>query len=259
MNSRAIKRIRAVVMERGWVRGTNRSTPGDAGIAARPANTPAGLSDPTARRCLAPLRLYAFALLLAMAGLASLLLAADSPITTRNTVQVYTQPRSFAQPIRPDVLGTNITADRAFLGAPPVMPHTFAGDRDGRYCLECHARETRIENRQQAIAPVPHAEYSQCQQCHVNGADKSVGLFRASDFLGLDFPGKGTRAHPLAPPTIPHKTFMRDNCLSCHGPTGKQRIATPHPWRSQCQQCHVPDASKNYDRPLPWEDLKGDL
>lgn len=197
--------------------------------------------------------------LLGAAGIASFLLAADSPITTTNTIPVYTQPRSFAQPIRADVLGTNITADRAFLGAPPVMPHTFAGDRDGRYCLECHARETRIEKRQQAIAPVPHPEYSQCQQCHVNGSDKSVGLFRASDFLGLDFPGKGTRAHPLAPPTIPHKTFMRDNCLSCHGPTGKQRIATPHPWRSQCQQCHVPDASKNYDRPLPWEELKGDL
>lgn len=197
--------------------------------------------------------------LLGAAGIASLLLAADSSVTTRGTVQVYTQPRSFAQPIRPDVLGTNITADRAFLGAPPVMPHTFAGDRDGRYCLECHARETRIEKRQQAIAPVPHAEFSQCQQCHVNGSDKTVGLFRGSDFLGLDFPGKGTRAHPLAPPTIPHKTFMRDNCLSCHGPTGKQRIATPHPWRSQCQQCHVPDASKNYDRPLPWEELKGEL
>lgn len=168
-------------------------------------------------------------------------------------------PRSFAQPIRPDPVGTNVTANRSFWGAPPVMPHGFAGDRDGHYCLECHARKTRIEKRQQAIAPVPHTEYTQCQQCHVKGTDRSGAVFRESAFVGLDFPGKGTRAHALAPPTIPHKTFMRDNCLSCHGPAGKQRIKSPHPYRSQCQQCHVPDATKNHDRPVPWSELKGEF
>lgn len=168
-------------------------------------------------------------------------------------------PRSFAQPIRPDPVGTNITVNRSFWGAPPVMPHGFAGDRDGHYCLECHARKNRIEKRQQAIAPVPHAEYSQCQQCHVKDTDRSGAVFRESTFVGLDFPGKGTRAHFFAPPTIPHKTFMRDNCLSCHGPAGKQRIKSPHPFRSQCQQCHAADASKHYDRPLPWSELKGEL
>lgn len=184
---------------------------------------------------------------------AGLIHAADSP------APAYNAQRSFAQPIRENPVGTNVATTRAFFGAPPVMPHTFAGDRDGRYCLECHARVTRIEKRQNAIVPVPHAEFSQCQQCHVSGVDKSGAVFRENSFVGLDLPGKGTRAHPFAPPTIPHKTFMRDNCLSCHGPAGKQRIASPHPIRSQCQQCHVPDASKNYDRPLPWAELDGKL
>lgn len=172
---------------------------------------------------------------------------------------VYNEHRSFAQPVRPDPVGTNIAVNRAFWGAPSPMPHTFPqANDDGRFCLQCHARENRIEKRQQAIAPVPHAEFSQCQQCHVPMGDRQ-SVFVASTFVGLDYPGKGTRAHPFAPPTIPHKTFMRDNCLSCHGPSGKQKIASPHPYRSQCQQCHLPDASKNYDRPLPWNELDGKL
>lgn len=167
--------------------------------------------------------------------------------------------RSFAQPVREVAVGKKLPTNRAFLGAPPPNPHAFTGDRDGAQCLSCHARENRIEKRQQAIAPVPHAEFTQCQGCHVNGSATAVAEFRANDFVGLDDPGKGTRAHPLAPPTIPHKTFMRDNCLSCHGPAGKQRIATPHPARSQCQQCHVSDATRNYDRPVPWAELHGEL
>jgi len=193
-----------------------------------------------------------------MAG-ACLLFAAEKPAGEVDVAQIYNLKRSFAQPVREDPVGTEITVDRAFWGAPPPMPHTFTGDRDGKYCLSCHAQKTRIEKRQQAIAPVPHSEFSQCQQCHVNGSDKSVEVFRETSFVGLDFPGKGTRAHDYAPPTMPHKTFMRENCLSCHGPSGKQNIESPHPYRSQCRQCHVPDASKNYDRPVPWAELDGEL
>lgn len=166
--------------------------------------------------------------------------------------------RSFAQPVRENPVGQRIPASRAFLGAPPPNPHAFTSERDAARCLECHAHENRIEKRHQSIAPVPHAEFSQCQQCHVNGSAASTEVFRENGFVGLDDPGKGSRAHPLAPPTIPHKTFMRDHCLSCHGPAGKQRIATPHPARSQCQQCHVSDATKNYDRPVPWAELGAD-
>lgn len=192
---------------------------------------------------------------------ACLLIAADrQPVgSDEESAPAYNAKRSFAQPVREDPVGKKVTTDRSFWGAPPPMPHTFTGDRDGKYCLTCHARENRIEKRQQAIAPVPHAEFSQCQQCHVNGSDKTVEVFRETLFVGLDFPGKGTRAHDYAPPTMPHKTFMRDNCLACHGPSGKQMVATPHPYRSQCQQCHVSDATKNYDRPVPWAELDGEL
>ena len=180
--------------------------------------------------------------------------SSKSPVT----VPSYNADRSFALPVLEDPVGSAITIDRAFWGAPPPMPHGFTEERGGD-CLMCHARETRIEKRQQAIAPVPHAEYASCQQCHVDGSDVELEVFRENLFVGLDYPGKGTRAHDYAPPTIPHKTFMRDNCLSCHGPSGKQKIATPHPYRSQCQQCHVSDASKNYDRPLPWSEMEGEL
>ncbi len=142
-------------------------------------------------------------------------------------------------------VGTNLWPARAFWGAPPLMPHSFAGERDGRYCLECHAREDRIEKRQKAIAPVPHAEFTQCQQCHVSGVRRDLPPFRENEFVGWSLPGKGSRAHPLAPPTVPHALFMRENCLSCHGPTGHHRIATPHPWRSQCLQCHVPERDRD--------------
>jgi len=193
-------------------------------------------------------------------GSVGLLLAAegDSPDKALADAPSYNTHRSFAQPVREEPVGLGITGDRAFWGAPPPMPHAFEDERSND-CLTCHARENRIEKQQQAIVPVPHPEYTSCQQCHVDGSNADVKNFRENIFVGLDYPGKGTRAHPYAPPTIPHKTFMRDNCLSCHGPSGKQRIATPHPARSQCQQCHVPDASKNYDRPVPWGELDGKL
>ncbi|MCX7868042.1 MAG: hypothetical protein N2438_13150 [Limisphaera sp.] len=144
----------------------------------------------------------------------------------------------------------NRSSTRAFWGAPPLMPHAFAGDRDGRYCLECHAREDRIEKRQRAIAPVPHAEFTQCQQCHVSGVQRDLPPFRENVFTGRTPPGKGSRAHPWAPPTVPHGLFMRENCLSCHGPAGHQRIATSHPWRSQCLQCHVAEADREPGLPV---------
>jgi len=182
------------------------------------------------------------AAVLPVSGAFLLFAANGEPSKSPEKTPNYNADRSFAQPVREDPVGSAITSDRAFWGAPPPMPHGFVEERRSD-CLTCHARETRIS----------------CQQCHVDGSDAELEVFRENLFVGLDFPGKGTRAHDYAPPTIPHKTFMRDNCLSCHGPSGKQKIATPHPYRSQCQQCHVSDASKNYDRPLPWSELEGKL
>jgi len=204
-------------------------------------------------------RFQQFITLAALASSAFLLNATASELTNAPAADPgYNANRSFAQPVREDPVGIAITTDRAFWGAPPPMPHSFADERSND-CLTCHARENRIEQQQQAIVPVPHAEYTCCQQCHVDGSNADARLFRETFFVGLDYPGKGTRAHLFAPPTVPHKTFMRENCLSCHGPSGKQKIATPHPARSQCQQCHVSDATKNYDCPVPWSELRGEL
>ena len=138
--------------------------------------------------------------------------------------------------------------DRAFWGAPPPMPHSFTKEWDAESCLQCHANETNIAKRQQAISPVPHAHLSQCQQCHVRDINPQAALFVLSEFIGVGFPGKGSRATPVSPPTIPHQTFMRENCLSCHGAAGEQQIETPHPYRSQCRQCHVSQIDREYSR-----------
>lgn len=159
------------------------------------------------------------------------------------------KPRTFASLTRTNTVGKKPLTDRAFFGAPPVIVHRgIVTSERSADCLRCHAKENRIERRHQAIAPVPHAEYSQCTQCHVK-ADPASRPFRGTNsFLGLDLPGKGSRAHPLAPPTTPHKIFMRENCLSCHGPTGNWRIKTKHPYRTQCLQCHAPEAKQDYTR-----------
>ncbi len=160
------------------------------------------------------------------------------------------KPRVFAVITRANTAGVRPVTDRAFFGAPPPIRHAgiIASERNTD-CLQCHAKENRIEMRHQAIAPVPHAEFSQCTQCHVK-ANPAVKPFRTENtFVGLDLPGKGSRAHSLAPPTVPHKTFMRGNCIACHGPTGLWRIKSPHPYRTQCVQCHAAEAKQDFTRP----------
>ena len=156
--------------------------------------------------------------------------------------------REFAVPRRTADVSEQIVLRQAFFGSPPLMPHKNLAQSNPAICLQCHARKNRIELRQQAIAPVPHQEYSQCLQCHV-AADREEPLFVQNDFTGLTNPGKGSRSHLFAPPTVPHRLFMRDNCLSCHGVTGKSPIKSPHPVRSQCLQCHVPEISRDFSRP----------
>ena len=158
--------------------------------------------------------------------------------------------RDFSQTVRGSTVGERPVTDRSFLYAPPPITHSVENENDSRACLKCHALEDNLSKRQMSISPVPHAEYSQCMQCHVKTHTGDVELFVESEFAGLDFPGKGVRAHDYAPPTIPHKTFMRENCLACHGPKGDRDLRTTHPERSQCQQCHVPEATQNYGRPV---------
>jgi cytochrome c-type protein NapB len=93
-----------------------------------------------------------------------------------------------------------------------------------------------------------HPQYSNCTQCHVpadglRSLTEDERLFVANSFEGLGAPGRGSRAYPGAPPTVPHGVFMRQNCMSCHGPDRPNAILSSHPERQNCLQCHAPDAT----------------
>lgn len=133
------------------------------------------------------------------------------------------------------------SARRAYNGAPPTIPHAVDA-RSADSCLSCHRTGLAIGDR--VARTLPHPEYAQCTQCHVPALPElgPVELSIGSEFVGLPAPLGGSRAWDGAPPTIPHSTRMRDNCLSCHGPKGEQGLRTSHPERSSCTQCHAPSA-----------------
>lgn len=132
-------------------------------------------------------------------------------------------------------------ARRAFTGAPPVIPHPpLSGS-----CRSCHTPAGRpVPNLGMAPAN-PHAltpglgEQARCRQCHV--FRQSEGVFVQSEFVGWRNDGaRGERAHAFAPPTIPHPTFLREDCRACHaGPAARPEILCRHADRLRCLQCHV--------------------
>lgn len=151
----------------------------------------------------------------------------------------------------PVVRGQDLTGDlaaraarRAYDGAPPTIPHPI--DQGGQpECLACHADGLRLR---QAEAPaMSHTEHVNCTQCHVVAADPLPGdaavLSVANSFDGLDAPRGGPRAWSIAPPQIPHTTWMRERCESCHGPNGRDALKSSHPSRESCTQCHTAPAS----------------
>lgn len=138
--------------------------------------------------------------------------------------------------------GTIRAARRLFDGAPPVIPHHDFGAT----CKSCHDTEG-IPVEGVGYAPAsPHddsgeeSRTNRCRQCHVSVLTES--LFVRNGFVGLEqdlMPG--SRLHAGAPPTIPHKLLMRENCAACHvGPGARAVITTSHPERTRCRQCHVP-------------------
>lgn len=140
---------------------------------------------------------------------------------------------------------------RLFDGAPPVIPHP----NQGMACIACHNREGMAVDGLGFAPPSPHEEtpglsaLSHCQQCHVFASTAAPRV--ANRFAGLrqDL-RRGRRLHPLAPPVIPHRVFMRENCQACHsGPAAREEIHTSHPERSHCQQCHVEQKTTGYFMP----------
>jgi cytochrome c-type protein NapB len=130
---------------------------------------------------------------------------------------------------------------RAYDGAPPVIPH----EPLGAACIACHNRDGVAVPDLGFAPPSPHEEtrgmsaISRCRQCHVFRTTEEVFVANELDGLAQDL-RHGGRLHDLAPPVIPHKVFMRENCQACHaGPAAREEIRTTHPERTRCRQCHL--------------------
>ena len=144
----------------------------------------------------------------------------------------------------------NVRAERRLYdGAPPVIPHPPMGAA----CVSCH-NEFGMDVPGVGFAPPsPHGltrgmkkeapgGLARCQQCHVFQTAQAPWVESSFVALRQDL-RRGRRLYDGAPPVIPHKTFMRENCIACHGgPAAREEIRTSHPDRPRCRQCHVEQA-----------------
>ena len=141
---------------------------------------------------------------------------------------------------------------RAFAGAPPTIPHDVeqAGFPD---CIACHESGLVLEGR---TAPqMSHERVAACTQCHlvhnppVPGREIAGGVPTENNFDGMTRWGRGERAFVGAPRTVPHPTYMREQCSSCHGvlATG---LRTSHACQQSCEQCHAPAAGLDQRTPF---------
>jgi cytochrome c-type protein NapB len=137
-------------------------------------------------------------------------------------------------------------ARRAYDGAPPTVPHPV-DQLSPANCIACHGEGKRI--RGAVASKMSHPFMQNCTQCHVPSGGTDITAedilsepLAMNDFAGFVSPGNGKRAYEGAPPTIPHPTSMRSDCMSCHGPNGVAGLRTSHPYRQSCTQCHAPSA-----------------
>lgn len=132
---------------------------------------------------------------------------------------------------------------RAYDSAPPVIPHGIDQMKTS-HCLACHEQGILVGDR--IATKVSHAHFTNCTQCHVEQDRKqtpwTTTVLAENNFSGTGRAGPGTRAWPGAPPTIPHTTWMRQDCTSCHGLIARSGLRTTHPWLTNCTQCHAPSA-----------------
>lgn len=157
------------------------------------------------------------------------------------------RPGPFDPVVRTEEMKLAALADRArnraFDGAPPTIPHPVAA-QSAASCLACHGEGLAVGDR--IATKISHAHLSNCTQCHVETSRSD--LLGASElpengFVGLYRAGPGERASPGAPPTVPHHTWMRENCVACHGLVARPGTRTTHPWLTSCTQCHAPSAA----------------
>lgn len=161
---------------------------------------------------------------------------------------IHAKPGPFEPVIRTDEMKQVALADRArnraYDSAPPVIPHAINQPQVSN-CLACHEQGLKIGDR--VATKVSHPHFSNCTQCHVEENRSEPTLVQhflsENSFEGSKRAGPGTRAWPGAPPTIPHTTWMRQDCTSCHGLVARAGIRTTHPWLTNCTQCHAPSAA----------------
>ncbi len=125
---------------------------------------------------------------------------------------------------------------RAYDGAPPVIPHEVAalGRRD---CNGCHLPNAPA-NGERIGPPRSHPAWGDCRQCHVE--QPAAADFQASNLEPLWWPASGSRLYDSSPPTIPHHTHNREDCVVCHiGPQAPAALRAAHGLRDNCRQCHA--------------------
>ncbi|MBL8827268.1 MAG: nitrate reductase cytochrome c-type subunit [Planctomycetaceae bacterium] len=156
------------------------------------------------------------------------------------------RPELFAQVVRTPEMKEAALRDRlrtrAFDEAPPVIPHRVE-HQSANTCLVCHGEGLKLGEK--IATKVSHPHFANCLQCHVEQVGTAptstvdINPTIANEFVGIQRSGPGSRAMPGAPPTIPHTTHLRNDCLSCHGLVARPGLRTTHPWLSNCVQCHV--------------------
>jgi nitrate reductase (cytochrome), electron transfer subunit len=174
-----------------------------------------------------------------------LAISAKTPVSEIAQLK-FPKPDLFAKVIRTDEMKAEALADRAkfraYDGAPPMVPHPI-DQQSAASCLACHAQGIIVGER--VATRISHPHYTSCTQCHVEtktSGPSEPALVVENQFTGLERSGPGTRALIGTPPVIPHTTWMRNDCLSCHGLVARAGIRTTHPWLSNCQQCHASSA-----------------
>ena len=186
--------------------------------------------------------------------------AASTAPAARSNAELVTHPWSnrltawtpkaiqSTEPVTPEDRGAkqaalmHRAANRAFPGAPPTIPHPISARSSGLECKACHLSGAAIGA---VVAPaMSHQPFVSCAQCHVpqapdlpnrandgSVADRGRGQLRlaaatvANRFIALHSAVAPYRANRVSPPQIPHATFMREQCQSCHGVSGCARLA----------------------------------
>lgn len=223
-----------------------------------------GISEPVIpRRAVAPHRVVQIkpqSTAPAYRDLSSTLVGPNRSWVSNYATLKQSRPPLFAPVIRTAAMKDAALRDRlrtrAFEGAPPAIPHDVE-QQSAASCLVCHGEGMQLSGR--IATRISHSHYSSCTQCHVESkasvpwlasslpAQDATGniaepTLSVNEFTGLLRSGPGQRAMFGSPPTIPHTTHLRGDCLSCHGLVARAGLRTTHPWLQNCIQCHAPSA-----------------